>query len=198
VLKNAKKEVKDSFFRNLSKRAASMLEEDIEFMDPVTETDIEDARQLILDIYDDLTYDDLTTRENKFDEAWIKYKYLKESDAKNQTDCNERNNIVLVFRGEGNAVDRYVAGRVSVYLFDECSSADQFCYYLNDHEPEKGLFFYARYADQMVEYETTKPLLVSFDKVFELSRLHGEWDGAFIIREAIKKISTDTLSRALF
>jgi hypothetical protein len=189
ALKNAKNEVKDCFFRNISKRAAAMLKEDMEYMDPITESDIEDARQLVLDIYDDL----IRSEENKFDEAWISYRELKGSSAKNQTDNNERNNIVLVFRGSGNAADR-----VSIYLFDEYRSADQFCYYLNELKPDKGFFFYARHADQIVEYETAKPLLVSFDKVFEFSRLHGERSGAFIIREALKRFSTDTLSRALF
>jgi hypothetical protein len=185
ALENSKKEVKDNFFSIMSKRSAAMFKEDMEYMGPVTESDIENARQLILDIYDDLT------RENKFDEAWMSYRNLKESNAKNQTD-NDRNHIVLVFRGAGDAADF-----VSVYLFDDADNADQFCRYLNGLEPDKGSFFYAMRADQMVEYETTKPLLASFDKIFELSRVHGEGYAAIIIREALKKFSIETLSQAL-
>jgi hypothetical protein len=186
ALKDARKEVKDKFFMNMSKRAACMLKEDMEHMDPVTGQDIKDARQLILDVYDDLT------RENMFDEAWVRYRSLKESDKKNQTDFNESTSIVLVFRGTGNT-----AGFVSVYLFDEYDNAERFCGYLNDLEADKGEFFYARHADQMIEYETAKPLFASFNKVFEISRFHSEWNAAFIIREALKKFSTETISRAL-
>jgi hypothetical protein len=97
----------------------------------------------------------------------------------------------LAFRCFGN-----VADCVSVYLFDEYESADRFCCYLDGLEPDKGVFFYAKHADQMVEYETAKPLLVSFDRIFE--RLRSEGSGVFIIREALKKFRSDTLSRALY
>ena len=46
ALKDAKKEVKDIFLRNMSKRAAGMLEEDIEYLSSPTESDIENTRQL--------------------------------------------------------------------------------------------------------------------------------------------------------
>jgi len=177
-LKDAKKEVKDVFFRNMSKRAACMLKEDIEYWGPVSESDIENARQVTLDIYDDLT------RENRFDEAWARYKNLKENDTKNKDDFNDKNHIVLVFRGAGN-----VADLVSVYLFDDYDSADSFCHYLNSLEPDKGSFFYAKHADQMTEYETTKPALASFDQIFEYNRQYGGW----IIREALKKFDSKTI-----
>jgi len=51
ALKNAKKEVRDMFFKNMSKRAEAMLKEDIEYANPDTESDIEDAKQFILDVY---------------------------------------------------------------------------------------------------------------------------------------------------
>jgi len=186
ALKDAKEEVKEQFLRNMSKRASSMLEEDMEYWGPATESDIENARQLILDIYDDLT------RENRFDEAWAKYKNLKESKTENQEECDNRDHIVLVFCGAET-----VADCVSVYLFDEYKSADHFCNYLNALKPEKDSFFHARHADQMVEYETTKPLLTSFDQIFEYSRVHGEFDGALIIREALKKFESYTILKAL-
>jgi len=178
---DAKDEVKDVFFRNMSKRAAYMLKEDIEYWGPVSESDIENARQVTLDIYEDIT------RENRFDEAWARYKNLKENDTKNKDDLSGENYIVLVFRGSET-----VADLLSVYLFDDCDSADDFCYYLNSLEPDKGSFFYAKHADQMTEYETTKPALVSFEQIFEYNRRYGGW----IIREALKNFDSKTILKA--
>jgi hypothetical protein len=53
ALKDAGEEVKEHFFKNMSERASGLLKEDIENMDPVIESDIEDARELILDTYHD-------------------------------------------------------------------------------------------------------------------------------------------------
>jgi hypothetical protein len=98
-----------------------------------------------------------------------------------------------VFRGTENNADF-----VAVYLFNDYDTADSFCSYLNGLKPDKGTFFYAKHADQMVEYETVKPLLVDFDKIFEISEHNGKWDTALIIREALKKFNTETLSQAIF
>lgn len=184
ALKTSKKEIKELFLRNTSKRMASMLEEDMDNMDPVTESDIKNARQIFLDVYEDVS------RENRFDEAWARYK--KENKIKNQEDFSNKGHIVLVFCGAETAADS-----VSVYLFDKYESADGFCNYLNALRPDKGSFVYARHADQMIEYDTTKPLLVSFDQIFEYSRIHGEFDGALIIREALKKFESHTILKAL-
>jgi len=186
VLKTSKKEIKELFLRNMSKRMASMLEEDMDNMDPVTESDIENARQIFLDVYEDVS------RENRFDEAWARYRNKKENKTKDQEDSGDKNHIVLVFCG-----DETVADCVSVYLFDKYENADGFCNYLNALEPDKGSFVYARHAEQMIEYETTKPLLISFDQIFEYSRIHGKFDGALIIREALKKFSSKTILEAV-
>jgi len=182
ALIDAKEEVKDVFFRNMSTRAGVMLEEDMEYAPYRTESDIEDARQLILDIYNSLP-----TIEKKLDELWIRHSGLKS--IKEQTASDDRNHIVLVFRGDEN-----VAGFVSVYLFDEYDNADTFCFFLNGDVPDKGSFLYARHADQMIEYETTKPLLISFHpiQIFELSRLEP-----YIIREVFKKFKPDIILAAL-
>jgi len=97
--------------------------------------------------------------------------------------------IVLITRENSERVTH-----VSVYLFDEYDNADNFCHFLNGNVPDKGSFLYARHADQMIEYETTKPLLISFDhiQIFELSRL-----GPGIIREVFKKIKPDIILAAL-
>jgi len=100
--------LKDAFFSNMSKRASSMLEEDMEYIYQVTEQDIEKARQITLDIYDDLGM------ENRFDEAWARYENSKNSKIKNQDDSGDSNHLVLVFYGAETTADR-----VSVYLFDE-------------------------------------------------------------------------------
>jgi len=190
ALIDAKEEVKDKFFRNMSKRASLMLQQDMEFLGPVNESDIEDAKQLILDIYHGLL-----PVESRFEKILEKNKTLKENNANNRSDSDGGNHIVLVFRGAGD-----VAGYVSAFLFDEYECADNFCNYLNNLKPDKDTFFYARHADQMIEYETTKPLLVSFNQIYEVSRGHSEWEeweGAFIIREALKGLKSDTILQAL-
>ena len=48
ALKSVDTEVQDKIFRNMSKRAASMLKEDMEFMGPVRLTDVEEAQQKIV------------------------------------------------------------------------------------------------------------------------------------------------------
>jgi hypothetical protein len=179
---DAKEEVKNVFFRNMSKRAASMLEEDIAYWGTVTESDIENARQVTLDIYDDVT------GENRFDKAWARYKKIKEKKTKNKKDFDNENYIVLVFRGAGTAAEF-----VSVYLFDDRDSADNFCYYLNSVEPDKESFIYAVHADQMTEYETTKPLFVSFNNIF---KNNGQYEKIRVIREALKKFDANTILKA--
>jgi len=98
ALIDAKDEVKDKFFMNMSRRAATMLKEDMEYMGPVNESDIENARQVIVDIYDDLALEN-----KRFNDAWKKYKDLKENSTKNKDDFNGENHIVIVFRGTETA-----------------------------------------------------------------------------------------------
>ena len=50
ALKSVEDRVKDKVFNNMSKRAASMLQEDMEFMGPVRLRDVEDAQQRIVNI----------------------------------------------------------------------------------------------------------------------------------------------------
>ena len=50
ALKAVDTEVQDKIFRNMSKRAASLLREDIEFMGPIRLKDVEDAQQKIVNI----------------------------------------------------------------------------------------------------------------------------------------------------
>jgi flagellar motor switch protein FliG len=50
ALKGSNEEVKSVVLKNLSKRLASMIEEDIEFMGPVRMKDVEEAQQKIVAI----------------------------------------------------------------------------------------------------------------------------------------------------
>ncbi|GHU35491.1 hypothetical protein FACS1894172_17380 [Spirochaetia bacterium] len=50
ALKSVDTEVQDKIFRNMSKRAAGMLKEDMEFMGPVRLKDVEEAQQRIVSI----------------------------------------------------------------------------------------------------------------------------------------------------
>ncbi len=50
ALKGSSKDVQDLIFNNLSKRLASMIREDMEFMGPVRKTDVENAQQKIVNI----------------------------------------------------------------------------------------------------------------------------------------------------
>jgi flagellar motor switch protein FliG len=50
ALKSVDEEVRDKIFRNMSKRAAGMLKEDMEFMGPIRVKDVEEAQQKIVSI----------------------------------------------------------------------------------------------------------------------------------------------------
>ena len=50
ALKGVNSEVQDKIFKNMSKRAASVLKEDMEYMGPVRVKDVEEAQQKIVGI----------------------------------------------------------------------------------------------------------------------------------------------------
>ena len=50
ALKSVDTEVQDKIFRNMSKRAASMLKEDMEYMGPVRLKDVEESQQKIVSV----------------------------------------------------------------------------------------------------------------------------------------------------
>ena len=50
ALKSANEEVKNVIFKNLSKRLAAMIQEDMEFMGPVRMKDVEEAQQKIVGV----------------------------------------------------------------------------------------------------------------------------------------------------
>ena len=50
ALKNANEEVQNVIFRNLSKRLAAMIKEDMDFMGPVRLKDVEEAQQKIVSV----------------------------------------------------------------------------------------------------------------------------------------------------
>jgi len=50
ALKGATEELRGKFFKNMSKRAAEMLQEDMEFMGPVRVKDVEDSQQKVVNV----------------------------------------------------------------------------------------------------------------------------------------------------
>jgi flagellar motor switch protein FliG len=50
ALKSVDSEVQDKIFKNMSKRAATMLKEDMEYMGPVRLKDVEEAQQKVVSI----------------------------------------------------------------------------------------------------------------------------------------------------
>ncbi len=50
ALKGASQEIRDKFFRNMSKRTAQLIKEDIEFLGPIRLREVEEARQKILNV----------------------------------------------------------------------------------------------------------------------------------------------------
>jgi flagellar motor switch protein FliG len=50
ALKSVDTEVQDKIFRNMSKRAAQMLKEDMEYMGPIRLKDVEESQQKIVSI----------------------------------------------------------------------------------------------------------------------------------------------------
>ena len=116
---------------------------------------------------------------------------LKKTDKDQPVIDEERDHIVLVFRGAGS-----IAECLSVSLFDTYQAADNYCNFLNDLKLDKDAFIYAKHAEQMIEYEITKPLFVHFDQIFEFLRLNEHY-GNMIIRDALKRFSPYTLFEAL-
>jgi hypothetical protein len=117
-----------------------------------------------------------------------RYKNIKKSKTEKNEDFYEEDHIVLVFRGKGTTADS-----VSVYVFNYCFNTDNFCHYLNSLKLDKGSFTYAMHAEQMTEYETTKPLLVSFEEIFDYSKMNNI---EYIIRDALKKFDLKTILNA--
>ena len=191
ALKGAKEEVQDKIFMNISKRATGMLKEDIEYMDTPSEEEIEDARRSVIDIYLDLAAD-------TFREKVSAYKTMKKNKKEKPYIRYEENKIVLVFRGaEGEArslqvAPNNIADTVSISIFDTSEAADNFCDFINELKPEKGTFIYARHAEEIVEYETTKPLLVCFDQIFMCYKFSD-----YTVKETLKDFNDETLLKAL-
>ncbi len=50
ALKGATEDLRQKFFRNMSRRAAEMLEEDMQFMGPVRVRDVEECQQKIVSV----------------------------------------------------------------------------------------------------------------------------------------------------
>jgi flagellar motor switch protein FliG len=168
------KEVQDKFFLNMPKRAGAMLKDDIEYRGPVDKADADEARERICDIVlslkamgsdDDMEKSFALFGEEKDD--------VGKDDSEKTPSCgfrradveeelNEETNMVLIFRGNGEITDS-----AAVLFCDSEKKAIQCSAFMNSLKTKDGRFIYARRAEQMVEYETEKPLLVRFDQIFD-------------------------------
>jgi hypothetical protein len=161
----------------MSRRAAGMLKEDMEYMGPVDKEDTDLAKLLVMEAYE-------TSQTNYSDEK-IKNAFAENSGNDFWADYDrEKTYIVLVMRGIHD-----VAGYVSIMLFDTEESANNCVDFINKLKPSNGFFVYARRAEQMVEYETEKPLLVSFDKIFDYADE--------ILGKALAKTGYNTVIKAI-
>jgi len=166
-----------------------MLKENIKYMDIPSGLEMEEARELILDIHEYLSVGIF----NKYFDAFDKRAKGKLINRKCFGTFEEKNNLVMVFRGTGD-----IADSVSIYLFDTYSEADNFCNFMNDLKQDEDKFIYARHGKQMVEYEITKPVLIRFEQILEQNNsIHTEYCNTRIIREALKKFGSETLLKAI-
>jgi hypothetical protein len=67
---------------------------------------------------------------------------------------------------------------------------------LNDLKLDKNSFINAIHAKEMVEYETTKPMLTHFDEIFKYCEFVDELRGTEIVRYTLGKFSPNTLLQA--
>jgi hypothetical protein len=188
ALSDADEALKDHIFRNMSRRAAAMFKEDMEYMGPVDISDAGHAKQSVLDTYYSIIYMSETDHEfGKTIEAYSKETNEdrdEQPDSRFADDDEEKSFPVFVFRGTGE-----IAERVTVLLFDSIKNASQCCEFMNKIKMRNGVFIYARRAEQMVEYEIEKPPLVRFDQIFDYNDI--------IIRHALARVRAGTIISAI-
>jgi hypothetical protein len=167
ALSGASEAVQNKIFRNMSRRAAGMLQEDIEFMGN-DHAGADAAQRVIIDAYYTVRDQSDERIKSAFAAASRKNKKTEEKTNENSDDNfwvdydKEKTYIVMVMRGIHELADR-----ISVMLFDTEESANNCREFMNTLKPADGSFIYARRVEQMVEYEIEKPLLVRFDQIFD-------------------------------
>jgi hypothetical protein len=176
--------IRERFLGNMSKRAAGMLLEDMEYFGPVFESEIKEAKQYILDAHDYVLHEAENQREfrsifDKYEKETKKQKGIDSQDKYQGQEC-----IALVFRGK-----KETAETVSAVGFDSMETQANFCEFINRQKLSDGSFVFARETEQMVEYEITKPLLACFDQI-------AGWDG-IIVGTALRKARPDIIASAL-
>jgi flagellar motor switch protein FliG len=190
------KEVQDKFFLNMPKRAGAMLKDDIEYRGPVDKADADNARERICDIV--LTLKAMGS-DDDMEKAFALFGEEKDYAGKDDSEktpsggfrradveeeLNEETNMVLIFRGNGEITDS-----AAVLFCDSEKNAIQCCEFMNSLKTKDGTFIYARRAEQMVEYETEKPLLVRFDQIFDC--------GEEVLGRALAKAGYETIITAI-
>ncbi|GHT87422.1 hypothetical protein FACS1894137_14720 [Spirochaetia bacterium] len=162
ALQDSGEELQEKIFRNMSRRAALMIKEDMEFMGPVNQEDSVMMKQVISNTCFSVM--------SKGVEERIEKQFAVSSSEKDEDEDSgglwreydeEKNHAVLTFTGVVG-----VCKKAAVMLFDSKKSAFQYCETINNLHTAGDVFVYAQRAEQMVEYETEEPLLTRFDQIF--------------------------------
>jgi hypothetical protein len=179
--------MRDKIYRNMSKRAAAMIKDDIEFAGPRNPEDITLAKQAIVEAY--YCAKDYEEKGRTFTKSVItgyeENVANNNSDEENIVDYDrKKTSAVLTFRGKEDTPEY-----VSVSLFETESEAQNYRNFINKLKAGKDCFYYAKCVEQMVEYEVEKPILASFDKIFDCE------EAVFTI--ALSKVNYGTLIEAI-
>jgi hypothetical protein len=183
--------VRNKFLINMSKRASMMLQEDIKCMGmgTVDKSELETAKQEVLAIClsvtmmekDDYavgkTIEEYASEKEEETEPLLLRDVIRDYE-------KETTYAVLVFSGTGE-----IANTVSVTLFASPKSADNFCDFINALKAAPGSFIYAQRAEQMVEYQITKPLVTRFARILN----YPDW----IVSAALARVGVATVVSAV-
>jgi hypothetical protein len=183
--------VRHKFFINMSKRASMMLQEDIKCMgmSTVDKSELETAKQEVLAIC--LSARMMENASGSVGKTIGEYASEKEEETEPLLLRNvirdydkENTHAVLVFSGTGE-----IANTVSVALFDTPKSVDNFCDFINALKAAPGSFIYAQRAEQMVEYQITRPLITRFARILD----YPDW----IVSAALARVGVATVVSAV-
>jgi hypothetical protein len=196
--------IKDKIFRNMSKRASLMLQEDICFGGPRDAEDIALAKQRIVEVYSLVEIEQ--DKEISFGNSISNYsrelddKKEKDDDKFSRSDINmsiigntdyqqERPSFILVFSGHDTDDPFSQSENIAVYLFETEKAASSFRDFINKMKTPKGTFYYAQIGEQMIEYEITRPLCTHFDQILDFDE--------YVLSLALLRIKEDDILAAI-
>ncbi|GMO41625.1 MAG: hypothetical protein Ta2F_17570 [Termitinemataceae bacterium] len=207
MLSVASDALQEKIFRNMSRRASQMIKEDMEFMGPVSESDLECAKQQVEEAFglaEMASDEEIKFSANINNYAAELYEKDKNNDSlpynenskENYHTCmsvnrdydNERSYFIIVFSGHNEEPSENFE-QVAVYLFETYKAASSFRDFINKMKTPPGTFYYARFGEQMVEYEITKPICTDFDKIFDFDE--------YILSPALLSVDEVEIFRAI-